>query len=184
MNVVEGIKIDNDGGVVFSGNTELGAGQGDLFLAKTDANGNLYCNSVISSQTITNILLTSSSVSMTAINDLVATPISLSSARGATLNTFCEDLAMTVKQNPSLISSLGVSPNPSSNFVVITIPQSLYTNDLTLEITSFLGQTLVKSEVNEVSSKISVSKLPNGIYNIRLKNKVGETMATSKFIKN
>lgn len=73
-----------------------------------------------------------------------------------------------------------LSPNPGANYVNITLIS--LTGNYELEIRDLTGKSLMNEKITEISTKLNISSLPEGIYFASLKEN-GNTLAVKKLIK-
>jgi hypothetical protein len=59
---------------------------------------------------------------------------------------------------------MGVSPNPSSGDVVVSLPEVIPLSGLTLEVRSITGQTIIQRELSHAQTRIDLSTQPSGLY--------------------
>lgn len=88
-------------------------------------------------------------------------------------------LGLTLSQAEVQLSEFRISPNPSKNYLNITLPN--ISEKVTLEVFDVLGKKLVSQELTELRSSISVSKWNSGVYLVKLSTE-SETQ-TKRFVK-
>ncbi len=75
-----------------------------------------------------------------------------------------------------------IFPNPSAEFMNISIPDN-FLESLKLEVFDILGKRVYTQQLNNLNSRINISKWNSGIYLVRL-NSSNETAAlTKRFVK-
>ncbi|MCO5267485.1 MAG: T9SS type A sorting domain-containing protein [Brumimicrobium sp.] len=71
-----------------------------------------------------------------------------------------------------------IYPNPAKDFLTISNMQN---DDMDVEITNNLGQTILNTKINSNQYKVDIRNLKNGVYFLKLKQ--GDTIQISKIIK-
>lgn len=97
---------------------------------------------------------------------------------------FETDFALTSTENISALSSLTLSPNPTSNTLVVDAYFTA-TKDVTYRVVDMNGRIIksstFKAETGENEMMLDVSTMDNGIYNLVLQS--DEELLTKRFIK-
>ena len=90
--------------------------------------------------------------------------------------------------SPTVINSdiyLGISPNPSTNYVNVSWNKSIWNGDISITVTNGLGKLVMLKQVakssNEGIIKLSTQNLHKGLYIVTLSSKEG-LKGTAKFI--
>ncbi len=74
-------------------------------------------------------------------------------------------------------SGVSIFPNPANDKINIQLPDSWQNKQITIDVINQLGQAVLSKQQDQASQveSIDVSKLPAGIYNVRLSNSQGQT---------
>lgn len=75
-----------------------------------------------------------------------------------------------------------IYPNPGSEFINISIPKNI-NESLNLEVFDVLGKLVFKQQLNNLTSKINISKWNSGIYLVRLSTSDDAAKLTKRFVK-
>ena len=88
-----------------------------------------------------------------------------------------------IKKNNGLESNINLHQNPVDKSVMAEISNS-YIGSIRLQILSIDGKTITTSEIvksnNSISTKLSTSNLPNGIYLVKFQ--FGEAIEAKKIV--
>ncbi len=169
-----------DNGYIMAGSTMV-AGPNDIYLIKTDANGNSGCyqnngsfydSIIVLAETSPTILIGTSSFTETLLIP--------STYSGCLTNTICTSVPASISEHFNPSSILLLSPNPTTSQLTIQ------TQDLKLKelhIYNVLGELVKQSSIpgHPSSCIIDVSDLKNGMYFIETTSETARLR--SKFIK-
>lgn len=90
---------------------------------------------------------------------------------------FCSDLLSIEEQE---FSDWKISPNPSQDFINISLPSNLISE---IEILDIFGKICTSSKVQQNKTRVDVASLNAGVYFVRIKTKEGK-VSVKKFTKN
>ncbi|MEI7801785.1 MAG: T9SS type A sorting domain-containing protein [Bacteroidota bacterium] len=166
----------SDGGYLISAGEESFGPDRDIYLIKTDADGNSGCYQG-STPTIINSMTMPSWNTATIISagGTTSTPGTIKSA-GCIVNTFCTTVAI----NESVVSPLIIIyPNPADDF--LEIKNSFSGNEnATVKIFDVTGKEIFTSKISSSNFKIQTSEFSDGIYFCQLKS--NDKIFNQKFI--
>ncbi|MBI5539589.1 MAG: T9SS type A sorting domain-containing protein [Bacteroidia bacterium] len=157
----------NEGGYLISSfSSSFSSGFSDLYLIKTDSNGNSGCNEYNTSTLISspnNIKDTIIFLQITA-GVLRDTVINILSQKGETVFTMCSDI-VSVNENSKINDNndVVIFPNPVDN--ILTIEKE---NIKKIEIQNFLGVNYKSIILYSNKHEIDMSGIKNGIYVIKI----------------
>ncbi|MDT0557245.1 T9SS type A sorting domain-containing protein [Ichthyenterobacterium sp. W332] len=86
---------------------------------------------------------------------------------------------ITLSQSEVQFNEFRISPNPSKNYLNITLP--LITEKVIVEVFDVLGKKLLSQELTELRSSINVSKWNSGVYLVKVST--DSATLTKRFIK-
>jgi len=158
-------------GYVAVGSTgSSGAGNFDLYVLKTDGNGNTGCNESQAGTIITAVACVTSNmtVSAAAFMPVVATPL-LTYGHGGNSATVCTFTGTTEYQ--SEYDELIIFPNPANRKFTVTLTGAI--KQAQLKIYNVSGQTIFHLFSDMNTFMVDVSGLPPGMYFVEVSNKTG-----------
>ncbi len=74
----------------------------------------------------------------------------------------------TVGINQNKKENISISPNPTNNFINVSVPQYSAENNYTLSIFNMEGKQIINSNLTESKSKIEFNTLHSGIYFVKI----------------
>lgn len=156
----------SDGGFVFAGN-EASFGSQDLYLVKTDVNGNSGCNEGNPNTTVSNVTTTVSAVTPSSGTGGTLTNLTTAVNTGATETTLC--LATSTNQLVKGENLISIFPNPASHQITLAGLNTLAEprGQSSLLIFNLLSQQVFSSEIKmngEKAFTINIESLRAGIY--------------------
>ncbi|MBI3502382.1 MAG: T9SS type A sorting domain-containing protein [Bacteroidetes bacterium] len=165
----------NDGGFFISGGTWFYTAQNeDLYLVRTDANGNTGCNQTNPS-TLTGVpsTIVANAGTLVTPGGIGGIPATQTDSGGATEKTFCYTGVDEIEKE----DVINIYPNPTSGIFTIQIgsQQSAVGNEYKTEIYNVFGEKVTQSVIpNAVRNlTIDISNQPQGIYFLQVKTAEG-----------
>jgi hypothetical protein len=157
-----------DGGFLLGGQADINhSAYTDIYLLKTDADGNTGCNLVQRPITIESITPTFDTTVIVTSGVLTASIIPASSISQITDTTLCLHDWINEYEN---IISLDVYPNPATD--QITINTSAFSeSELLLEVKDIMGRNVIQRKVYPGNLQLDVSNISRGVYLIVLRGK-------------
>jgi len=167
-----------DGGYLVGGQAvEYQSSYTDIYLLKTDANGNAGCNLVHHPITIESIVPSIDTSVMIRNGIIIASIIPASAVSQITDTTLCLHDWINEYEN---IFSLDVYPNPATDQIMINT-SAFSEPELMLEVKDVLGRNIIRRKVYQGNLQLDVSNISRGIYLIGLTGK--ESFGRSTFYK-
>jgi hypothetical protein len=86
----------------------------------------------------------------------------------------------TALNDLQLLESITISPNPTSDFVTITMPLTELTNEVQLTLQTIDGKQIISTKTSNDQLQLDLQNLPDGMYLLNIKNH--ESIATHKIM--
>lgn len=159
-----------DSGIVLAGNTTIfvNAGANELYLIKTDANGNSGCNETNESISIfyPTAIVTNGGVSVASAFTITGTAAPIT-GNGGTDNVLCFSLGLNNYEVKNL--EIEIYPNPFTDKITITTKTNVPTDIILYDITSrkLMQETFINT------TTLNTTQLASGIYIYKVRNKNG-----------
>ena len=174
-----GFCLAADSGFCHVGRTEsFGADSVDIYMVKTDSNGNSGCNEISylpAIYSVTNNVFSPFSMNVTNLNPSINSDTLYSESISLTQNIICS-INTSIGIGPIIDSRLIIYPNPAYNNFIVKINSEI--SNGALEIFNTYGKRIYSTIFNE--EKIIYENFPSGIYFVKVTD--GEKQFVAKLI--
>jgi len=173
-----------DGGYIVAGKTSsFGAGGSDVYLIKTDANGNSGCNEMGTATSVSSGAIVGSTATIVGSGGIVNNTATIVSST-ATIDSNVCDTTTGINPYSFLNNPLKIYPNPTSREVTIQF-DLLEKQDIKISIYNIIGKLVYSESLNNsygasASWRIDFSELSKGMYLIQIQ--AGDKLINKKLI--
>jgi hypothetical protein len=185
--VLYDLTIGFDNSLILIGNTNgFSSINNDIYIVKTDLNGNTSCNENISTLPIvTNSAYQFQSsyfiYNLATSQDTISNYLINNTTNNYTSNTICSNVG--INENNTYNSGVMIFPNPTSDYIKINFGSLADLTGYKIKISNLLGQKVFQSDINQKTETIDLRTFgENGIYFVRIIDPQGNTVDIRKIV--
>ena len=180
-NLIGSVKFTPNNELLLAGSTDkFGAGQRDIYLAKTDTLGEAGCDVFPITYTTTVLSTTTTALTLTVSNDMVMVGSPLISGTGCITSVKCASITSLKQEKNNSLPKIEIFPNPSNHLLNFKLNEDV---SALVELSDMYGNIFYSLFINNLKNEqINIASIKSGVYNLKIVSKKG--ISITKFIKN